>query len=191
MTMRRLPAKCPSRLIAALAWVVATAWSPGSYADIYKWVDQNGVTNYSSSPPAAGKAKAVNLEAARVSVYQAPSPQDSARLLDAMMRHRIATLENQLQAEHRARVASYQTDADRYRLAYEQCLMERRVDCDGERTGMYSSPYFYASAPLLVVGRQLPFTTPMTAFRRPTPAGFTRPGGSMRSTGHKGSSHRF
>jgi hypothetical protein len=185
--MRRFPVNC---LDLALVWVVAMAWSPGTFADIYKWVDQKGVTNYSSSPPASGKARTLNLETTSVSVYQAPSPQDSARLLDALMRQRVAILEYQLRAERMARLASYQIDADHYRLVYEQCLRERRVDCDGGRAGTYASPYFYASAPL-VVGRPFPFTTPMTTFTRTTPAGFSQPGGSMRTTGYRGSSQRF
>ena len=188
MVMRRLPVKC---LIVASVWGGAIAWSPGTFAEIYKWVDQKGVTNYSSSPPAAGKAKTLNLEATSVSVYQAPSPQDSALLLDAMMRHRVAMLEHQLRAERMARMASYQTDADRYRLDYEQCLSERRVDCDGGRTGTYASPYFYAPAPLFMVRRPFPFTNPMTPFTRTTPTRFSNRGGSMRTAGHRHSSQRF
>ena len=103
-------------------------------------------------------------------------------------------LENQLQAEHLARLsqqASYQTDGERY---YEQCLRERRIDCD--RDGPRATPYFYAaSAPVLVVGRPFP-RTPLTPFtptrvfgtvvRFPHPAG-----SSTRTRDHRGSSRQF
>ena len=201
MVMRPLPVSRPSVALLVWGWVVAMAWSSGTFAEIYKWVDQKGVTNYSSAPPATGKAQMLDPAAATVSVYQAPSPQDAARLLDAMMRQRVAMLENQLRAEHLARLAqqaSYQTDSDRYRLAYEQCLRERRVDCDTSRDGMRATPYFYAAAaPVFVVGR--PFTlTPITPFTRNPPAvfgtmvGFSpRAGGSTRTTGHRGLSRKF
>ena len=175
MVMRPLPVSRPSVALLVWGWVVAMAWSSGSLAEIYKWVDQKGVTNYSSAPPATGKAQMLDPAAATVSVYQAPSPQDAARLLDAMMRQRVAMLENQLQAERLARLAqqaSHQTGADRY---YEQCLRERRVDCDSGRDGMHATPYFYAAAaPVFVVGRTFPLTrfTPMTPFTRTPPAAF-------------------
>lgn len=195
MVMRRFPA---SRLIVALVWAGAMVGSSGSSAEIYKWVDQKGVTNYSSSPPATGKARTLSPEATTVSVYQAPAPQEAARALDAMMRQRVAMLENQLRAERRSQQASYQTDTDRYRLAYEQCLMERRVDCDTGRDGMHATPYFYAAAaPVFVVGRPFPFT-PITPFTRTPPAvfgtmvGFRQPTvGSTRTTDHRGLSRKF
>ena len=109
MVMRPLPV---SRIIVALVWVAAMVESSGSMAEIYKWVDQKGVTNYSSGPPATGKARTLNLETVTVSVYQAPAPQDAARALDVMMRQRVAMLENQLRAERLAQQASHQADAD-------------------------------------------------------------------------------
>ena len=126
-------------------------------------------------------------------------------MLDAMMRQRVAMLENQLQAERVARLSqqtSYQTDADRGRLAYEQCLRERRVDCDTGRDGMSAAPYFYAAAaPAYVAGRPFPlapFTTPMTPFTRTPSAalgalvGFHAPaGGLTRTPDHGGLSRKF
>lgn len=163
---------CPvslARLIAACAAAAfVSAWSPCSSAEIYKWVDQKGVTNYSSAPPATGKARTLDPGTVTVSVYQAPSPQETARALDAMMRQRIARLENELLAERLSRLtqqASHQTD----RLAYEQCLNERRVDCDAGRDGVRAIPYFYAAAaPVYVVGRAFPVTT-FTPFPRTPP----------------------
>ena len=168
--------------------------SPGAYAEIYKWVDQKGVTNYSSTPPATGTARTLDPEAAMVSVYQAPPPQDAARL-DAMMRRRVAVLENQLQAERWAQQAYYQSDEDLYRLAYEQCLKERRVDCDsgGMRATFYTGA-FLARRPFLISAFPLaPFPTPMAPLAHRVRFGsmVSRPAGhSMRNPDHHGKSSR-
>lgn len=163
------------RLIFALVWAAAIAGSSGSSAEIYKWVDQNGVTNYSGAAPATGKAQTLDVQAASVSVYPAPAPQDAARALEGMMRRRIAGLENELRAQRlsaQTQQISYSGDSDR--LAYEQCVKERRVDCDAPRDGRHASPYFYAAAPVLVVGRPLT-TAPLTAFRPIHAPGQDRP----------------
>jgi hypothetical protein len=203
MVMRRPTVRRPSVALVVVGWVVAMAWSSGSIAEIYKWVDQKGVTNYSATPPATGKARALDPAAATVSVYQATAPQDAARL-DALMRQKVAMLEDQLRAARQTQQASYQTDSDRHRLTYEQCLRERRVDCD--RTGTSAMPYppylYAAAAPVLVVGRPFPLTpmapfTPTTVFG--TTVGFSQPGfsqprgGSMRTAPPRGrgSSRKF
>jgi len=199
-----------SRPIAAVVWVMTMAWSSGTFAEIYKWVDQKGVTNYSGAPPATGKAQTLDPGAVTVSVYQATAPQDAARL-DSMMRQKVAMLENQLRAERLARQTrptSTQAESDRRQLAYEQCVSDRRVDCDPMRDGLYAgnaySPYYVAAAPLLVAGRPFPltpFTPPITPFTRTPPAvlgtmvgGFPQPAaGSMRTatTDHRGLSRKF
>jgi hypothetical protein len=200
MVMRHI--SC-TRLIAACAVAaVLSVWSPCPSAEIYKWVDQKGVTNYSSAPPATGKARALDPGATTVSVYPTMALQDAARL-DAIMRQKVAMLENQLRAERQARLtqqASYRTDAG---LAYEQCLRERRVDCDSGRDGMRATPYFYAAAaPVYVVGRPFPSTpfpiTPFTPFPRTPPPAFATmarfsqpPVVSARTAGHRALSRKF
>ena len=198
MVMRHI--SC-TRLIAACAVAaVLSVWSPCPSAEIYKWVDQKGVTNYSSAPPATGKAQTLDPGATTVSVYPTTALQDAARL-DAIMRQKVAMLENQLRAERQARLtqqASYRADAG---LAYEQCLRERRFDCDPGRDGMRATPYFHAAAaPVIVVGRPFPSTpfpvTTFTPFPRPTAfatmARFSHPPVvSARTGAHGGLSRKF
>jgi hypothetical protein len=43
-------------------------------AELYKWVDERGVTNYSNEPPKSTNAKAVTLPEDRISVY---TPEES------------------------------------------------------------------------------------------------------------------
>lgn len=131
-------------MLAAIAAAVATSCSAA--AEIHKWVDEKGVTNYGSAPPQKAKSKVLDPQSARVSVYT-PPPQAS-RQLESMMRDRIDRLEGEVQAERRARQtqqASLQSEEDQRRLAYEECVRDRRVDCDQIRDGIYSAPYYYGA----------------------------------------------
>ena len=65
-------------MVRVLAAVLLIAAAPAQ-ADLYKWVDANGVTNYSSTPPAA-QAKAAVIED-RVSVIPSdPSWREAAAM---------------------------------------------------------------------------------------------------------------
>ena len=179
-------------LVVALIGAGVMVWSSGGIAEIYKWVDEKGVTNYSSTPPARGEARSIDLQSATVSVYPAPPPQEAARALDAAMRARIERLENELLAERRARqTRTTQAESDRRQLAYEQCLRERRVDCEQIRDGMYAASYYsphYVAAPVLVAARpllqaQFMPVLPQQVFGTAAPF----PGVSPRAAGHRGS----
>jgi len=184
--------RSPTPLIAAFALVLA--WSSSVPAEVYKWVDEKGVTNYSSAPPKTAKARKIDLQAASLSVYEAPLPQRAARALDAAMRAKIERLENELLAERRARQtrqASARAESDRLQLAYEQCLRDRRVDCDLVRDGLpatdYFTPYYAVAAPFVVAAR--PFLPPrrMRAGHRPVFGAVPRfHGRSQRTVVHRG-----
>jgi hypothetical protein len=50
--------------------LACAAAAPLAQAETYKWVDEKGVTNYSNTPPPAGKARsAVQAVEERISVY--------------------------------------------------------------------------------------------------------------------------
>lgn len=62
--MTQLPRLC----IGFAALVLASAPAPG--ADLYKWIDENGVTNYSNNPPPKSRGgKPVTIVEDRLSVY--------------------------------------------------------------------------------------------------------------------------
>lgn len=57
------PPRSPSRLRAApLVALFALTLAGPLGAQVYKWVDSNGVTHYGSAPPAAGKSKEVPIK---------------------------------------------------------------------------------------------------------------------------------
>jgi len=93
-------------------------------AETYKWVDEKGVTNYSSSPPAnAGLAKKTRLVEERLSVYT-PDP----ALLRAI----------QVRPPVSAPIAYAPAVAyprQQYPVAaqsmYDDCVAQRYVDCGG------------------------------------------------------------
>ena len=124
--------------------LLAAACAP-AYAQIYKWVDEAGRTHYSDQAPAVGKKS--ETVADRISVY-APDPALLARATttaapDPALSDRVDRLERQLHAE---RLARQQIELAAFsQAAYERCLSERRVDCDG-----YSGTMPYAG-PIAVV----------------------------------------
>src|SRR5712692_6750694 len=125
-----------SRTLAVVLLLVARSLC----AETYKWVDERGVTNYSSSPPANGKlAKKAQVVEEHLSVYtpdpgllraiqvrppmSAPMPYGSAGAY-APQQYAVAT-----------------------QAMYDDCLAQRRVDCNGA-----SYPYGgYGYFPYIVV----------------------------------------
>lgn len=107
-----------------------------AHAQVYKWVDERGVSNYSSAPPAAITAKLKPaIVADRISVY--PSEPGLQRALAAIsaskeraLSDRIDLLERQLAAERQSSQYAAAAEARAAQAAYAQCLADRRVDCD-------------------------------------------------------------
>jgi hypothetical protein len=125
------------RLLAVVLLLVARPLC----AETYKWVDEKGVTNYSSSPPASAKlAEKTKVVEERLSVYT-PDP----GLLRAI----------QVRPQASSPVPYGAADAfarQRYAVAtqamYDDCLAQRRVDCDG---ATYPYGGYFPYMPVLVV----------------------------------------
>jgi len=119
-----------SSLVSVMILLIANAGP--AYAQIYKWVDEAGTTHYSDKAP-AGRKK-LDTVADRISVYAPDLSIARAATAGAnpALSDRVDTLERQLYAERLARqqveLAAF-TQASQ--AAYERCLAERRVDCDG------------------------------------------------------------
>ena len=115
----------PIRLLIALVAILASA--PAS-AQVYKWVDGGGVTNYGNQPPADPKAaKKVEIIEDRVSVYTPDKSLVQAIEADRQrsnqaLSQRVDDLERQLDAERRAR----QYAAAEVPVAYDPCLRDRK-----------------------------------------------------------------
>jgi hypothetical protein len=137
----------PIRLLIALVAILASA--PAS-AQVYKWVDERGVTNYSNQPPTDPKAaNKVAIVEGKISVYTPDKAltqaieaarQGSNRALS----ERISSLERQLEAERRAR--QYASAAEP-QAAYDPCLGGREIDCNGIYSGYYPYGPYVVIAP--------------------------------------------
>jgi len=130
---------------------------PAVAGTVYKWIDRRGVVNYSTAPPpeaqrltvvdttpAVATAGGANDEDARA--WREQRARDLARdkrELEAMRQKREFEQARQDQYRHQLALAgqAYSTEDERRRLAREQCLRERRVDCDSPSTQAYS-PYY-------------------------------------------------
>jgi len=146
-------------LSSALAAVVFAA-TPAC-AQVYKWVDDRGVVNYSNEAPADRNPTVLDPKSARVSTYSTEdAPKRATGALttanESALSDKIDRLERKLDAERYARLsdAQAQTAAD---SRYDQCLRDRRVDCD--YAGMdpyYYGPYYGAVAVVRPPIRQRP-----------------------------------
>jgi hypothetical protein len=134
-------------LLLPVALMVALASLPAS-GEVYKWVDERGVTNYSNDPPSALKAaNKVALVPDRISVY---SPDKN--LTDA-----VAAFRQQINSSRGSDIV--RQDADR--LAYQRAAAAQSAqaspcsdynggNCSGTATDYYPAyPYFpvIAAAP--------------------------------------------
>ncbi len=82
--------------------LAAPAWS-----EIYKWVDENGVVNYSNQPPSNRKAEELDLNSIPISVIETDKIDQraawAAKSEVSSLRQKVDQLESQLQVERYAR----------------------------------------------------------------------------------------
>lgn len=139
-----MPPRTFTRLTIVLVAILATA---PACAQLYKWVDERGVTNYANQPPADPKAaKKLQPIDDRVSVYTPDAALTQAvaafrQKSDRTSAERIASLERELEAERRAR--QYATAAA-MPAAYDPCLSQG-IGCNG--SGYYPYGPFFVFVP--------------------------------------------
>ena len=123
-------------------------------AQVYKWVDEKGVVNYSSQPPIERKATLLDPNSVSVSSYtpdetltRAATTTPSAN--ERALAGRIASLERRLEAERYSRQMLADAQARAQEMHFEQCLRDRRLDCDYAGFDPHFAPY----GPTIVVFR--------------------------------------
>jgi hypothetical protein len=132
-------------LSSALASILALPAAP-LLAQVYKWVDEKGVVNYSNEAPPNTKATQLDPKASRLSIVATDEAQKRAAAAsanDSALSEQLDRIERKLDAERYARSvadAQAQAAADSW---YQQCLRDRRVDCD--YAGM--DPNYYGYGP--------------------------------------------
>ena len=148
-------------MMRSLAFLVAiAATAPLARAEIYKWVDDNGVTNYSNTPPASRKAT-TRVQAVEDRISVIPSAQPAPPPMEVY--RRLAALDQEWLQRQRLMAASTSYNAP-------ACASPLQSDCfyDGYRVGSYYGPY----VPLVAVRnvafnrRQVPIRTVRAAMHR-------------------------
>jgi hypothetical protein len=113
------------------------------HAQIYKWVDDKGVVNYSGTPPANRKSVALDEEQGRVSTIQAVDYSKSgAALRERALQERLARLEEEVARGRQTAALEAAAAAEAFRVWREQCIAQRRVDCDGPYAASFVDPGF-------------------------------------------------
>jgi hypothetical protein len=154
------------RAIRSSTLVVILLWAATAWAQVYKWIDDKGIVNYSSQPPANLKSVQLDPNSVSVSTYTPEKmPTRTAEAMasarERMLAERIAGLERKLDAEHYHRQSLADAQATALERRYEQCLRDRRVDCEYAGTDPYYAPY----GPTVVVLRPPVRTRPFVPAR--------------------------
>ena len=126
----------PRRVKPLIACAIMLCTTLPLHAETYKWVDDKGVTNYSSSPPATKKGASVAVIEDRISIVPTdPNFEKSAEAL----RKREARRSEQTDADYARRQALPPTKPVSYDI-YDECPYG--ADCSGH--GYYPG-YGYAA----------------------------------------------
>ena len=149
------------QLVTALGTILATV--PAS-AQVYKWVDEKGVTNYSNEAPTHRKTvKRVAIVTDRISFYTPDKSLTGTASVNPALADRVDRLERQLQAERQARQYAAATEAEASMMAaYQQCVADRRVDCDGYGGYLPYGPLIVVVPPFRHRPRVLLSTVPLS-----------------------------
>ena len=175
----------------SLACALATTAVPA--ATVYKWTDDQGIVNYTTTPPDHRKAKPIDAAPAVEGKSFAPD-YDEARywrergqrealrdLRDERLRGETEVLrQTQLRLEVAGRAAETKQKTA-LEQAIAQCKTERRVDCDTAPYGnpgiSYGYPGYPAYPTVVVVQRRLAtsVTTPYFSITPNFTPGFSKP----------------
>jgi hypothetical protein len=161
-------------MFAPLALCALLAPGLGQAEQVYKWVDANGVTNYTTTPPPSNVRKVASVNAAPAISSTYPSGmaaneeaqywrqrrqlETANELQDARLRREAQALRDQqarqemgLRQDEEARRRAQE---QRRQAIFDQCQRERRVDCDS-----YNGYGYGYGAPVVVARRPQSITS--------------------------------
>lgn len=176
--------------VVILPGALALACALPAHAQVFKWVDDKGAVNYSTTPPGGRSARAVEVPARLSSYTPPPAETRPARAQDDALRQRVAKLEADLERERRERVETpaAQSRADREdearKRALDNCLRNRGVDCEGESRAVT----WYPTQPVVLVRRppRIVPTLPVAPTPAPAPASPPSPWGQAPASANWG-----
>jgi hypothetical protein len=147
----------------------ALALAPAAHADVYKWVDEKGVVNYSSSAPEKRKSVKLDEDNGRVSTIQSDYARDDVTTQrERALQQRVARLEQEAALSRQTAAQQEAVAQEAYRQWREQCFAQRRVDCDDPYASAYE-PGYVSPYPIYRPGVRPPQSRPVPGMYRPTP----------------------
>ncbi len=158
-------------LVGLAATLVAGEYASAQQSQIYKWKDDKGIVHYSNSPPPKGtEASVLDESKSKVSVVPAiQTPANSASDSDKQLKNRVQSLERELENERRGQPAASQAQAENYQRWREECLSQRRLDCD-DPAAAAGPIYGYPAPPVVRPPGPRP---PRSDFPNVVPPGYT------------------
>lgn len=168
----------------------AGATAAASASTVYKWVDEKGVVNYTTTPPSNRKAAAVDV-APPVAGQGAVVDYDEARYWRARSEREAASdyalerlrreTEQMRQGRLRQEIAAAERASSQksaLQMAMDQCRAERRVDCETTAGADGYGGSLYTYPPIVVVTRRPAVVAPPGPYFSVTPnftPGFSKP----------------
>jgi Domain of unknown function (DUF4124) len=128
-----------TRILLLMGGVCLTFSATPALAQIYKWVDDRGVENYSNQAPASRSAQELDTNAITLSIYEAPKPRQGAeasRSELASLGNKIDELQRQLEAEREAKLYAADVEARAMQMVADRCAASQGVDCNGIYDGI-------------------------------------------------------
>jgi len=152
--------------LVALAALLVLA--PTVRAEVYKWVDEKGVVNYSNTPPEKRQHTILDEENGRVSTIESYDySRDAAAVRERSLKERVDRLEQEAHRTRQTAAAHEAAAEEAYRRWREQCIAQRRVDCDDPYPAFHDPGYVVAPQ---VRPSMRPHLRPGPGMYRPTPA---------------------
>jgi len=132
------------RRVRLVAFGIALAVLPlATLAQVYKWTDDKGVVNYSSSPPDNRKSQKLDEDKGRVSTIEAQDlSRSEAVRREQALKERVDRLEQDAERNRQSATAQELAAAEAQRQWRARCITERRTDCDDPYAGTYDPGYF-------------------------------------------------
>ena len=122
--------KTPLGSLAATVAIILPCAASGA---MYKWVDEQGITNYSNKAPADRRAVKLNEQNSLVNTIRFPERKGAASPA------RVERPEDEPFGAGRSPAAEEAAAREAFRRWREQCIAQRRVDCDDP----YAAESFY------------------------------------------------
>ena len=121
----------------------AFALAPAAHAQVYKWVDERGTTNYGNKPPTARQVTRLTDAESTLSIIPSPRPQPAVPAREREARALEARARDALPVAFDRPVPA----AAREPEWRERCFAERRVDCSAPTAATYDITLSFAPFP--------------------------------------------